>query len=559
MRHSLIFLLLISSALVKGQLPADITHFYNKYSLKYRPSESGSINPFLITVIPKSIKPPVYLINGKYPQDTALNSKLFKISGDSTYLVSKIYNQSNICYDTTPVHVFLQGINRRNAINYEFRTLTNSGKIITDWTVPFDFLNGTYASGFGEDDPEMAHIGPLRSEWNSLIKIEIREKIGKKIICGTDIFWLAQKPEVLATFNSNQLNEFFKFLDFSSKNEASFNLWTEGKELEALAKEHTFFTDQNGIIFLLKDLVYKNIIEYRVISESYSNSPWKQNEFDFNFIWLKSLQPGKFKLQLRYSIQPENISEYEFEIKASWYQSGTFKAILGISFLTLAGLIFLYIKQRYQKRKLITHLKEKEKKALELRTIRSQLNPHFIFNALSSIQGLVNSNKTEEANKYLSEFSKLLRDTLSGNSKDYNSLQTELELMNRYLKLEQLRFGFNFKISVEPSVEISSIEVPSLLIQPLVENAVKHGVAELQQNGMIEIAVTKNKNDLSISIIDNGSGFNQNELPCNGLGIKLTRERIELLNQLNKLNPIDINFSKKENTMEANLTFKEIC
>ncbi len=559
MKHLLIFLILISSALVKGQLPADITHFYKKYSLKYRPSEAGSINPFLITVIPRSIKPPVYLINGKYPQDTILNRKLFKISGDSTYLVSKIYSQSNICFDTTPVHVFVQGINRRNAINYEFRTLTNSGKIITDWTVPVDFLNGTYVSGFGEDDPEMAHIGPLRSEWNSLIKIEVREKKGERIICSTDIFWLAQKPEVLATFNSNQLNEFFKFLDFSSKNEASFNMWTEGKELEALAKEHTFFTDQNGIIFLLKDLVYKNIIEYRIISESSSNSPWKQNEFDFNFIWLKSLQPGKFKLQLRYSIQPESISEYEFDVKASWYQSGAFKAMLGAIILILIGLFIVYVKQRSQKRKLKNQLQEKEKKVLELRTIRSQLNPHFVFNALNSIQGLINLNKTEDANKYLSEFSKLLRETLSGNTKDYNPLQAELELMNRYLKLEQLRFGFNFKINVEPDINTSSIEVPSLLIQPLVENAVKHGVADLQQNGMIEIVVTKYNKDLVISIIDNGSGFSQDKLTHHGLGIKLTLERIELLNQIDKLNSIDLNFSKKENTMEANLTFKEIC
>lgn len=559
MKRLCIIPILLLSLITRSQLPKDITFYYNDYSFGYQPSRENSNTPLLIIAVPKSIKKPIYLINGRYKPDSLESSKLFQLTNDSTFFKAKIPGRVAISYDTTPVEIFIQGINKANASQYEYRMIDSLGKTISEWLTPKEFLNGTFVDGYGENDPEMAHIGPLRSRWNSFIKIEIKEKNGPKIIGHATIFWLAEKPEVAATFKSDSLNNFFRFLDFSSKNEGGFNRWTDGKELKLLSKEHTFSADQDGIVFLLKDLIHKNIIEYKITNGSTDIQPWKRNEFDFNFIWLKSLKPGKYTLQLRYTMQPENISEYNFEIKPTWYQSGLFKIIVGVIALLLFGSLILFIRQRRQKTILNRQLLEKEKKALELRAVRSQLNPHFIFNALNSIQGLMNSNKMEEANKYLSDFSALLRDTLSGNTKDYNPLQVELELMDRYLKLEKLRFHFQYSISVDSSINSSTIEVPTLIMQPLVENAVKHGVAGLLDKGLIQIIVRRNNNNISISIIDNGSGFNEPGSHSNGHGIKLTKERAELINQMHKQRLIEVSFEKKPTGMEANLNFNEIC
>ena len=113
---------------------------------------------------------------------------------------------------------------------------------------------------------------------------------------------------------------------------------------------------------------------------------------------------------------------------------------------------------------------------LELRAIRSQMNPHFIFNALSSIQNLINRSANQEANEYLIDFSRLLRKVLATSEKKLVSLSDEIEQLQLYLKLEQLRFPFSYSLAVGKNIEPDAIEIPGMLIQPFVENAVKHGM-----------------------------------------------------------------------------------
>ena len=128
----------------------------------------------------------------------------------------------------------------------------------------------------------------------------------------------------------------------------------------------------------------------------------------------------------------------------------------------------------------------KEKLEVSLQSIRSQLNPHFIFNALNSIQALINKNDTDVANKYLSDFSSLLRESLQYNDRVYIPLDIEKQMLDTYLRLEQLRFQFAYSISCS-NENLANTEIPSLLIQPLVENAVKHGISGLHEKGKIEI------------------------------------------------------------------------
>ena len=166
---------------------------------------------------------------------------------------------------------------------------------------------------------------------------------------------------------------------------------------------------------------------------------------------------------------------------------------------------------------------------LELRAIRSQMNPHFIFNALSSIQNLINRSANQEANEYLIDFSRLLRKVLATSEKKLVSLSDEIEQLQLYLKLEQLRFPFSYSLAVGKNIEPDAIEIPGMLIQPFVENAVKHGIAP-RGTGEIIIRLSLQDQLLVIDIIDDGPGM-ETETE-DGFGIRAISNEFEILKDL---------------------------
>jgi two-component system LytT family sensor kinase len=133
-----------------------------------------------------------------------------------------------------------------------------------------------------------------------------------------------------------------------------------------------------------------------------------------------------------------------------------------------------------------------------------------------------------------------MRDSLKASDKEFVSISTEIKILENYLKLEKLRFGFNYEIETSPSIDINAVEIPSLFLQPLVENAVKHGISALQEKGRLNVTFKREADDLIIIVKDNGKGFKE-ESGTSGFGLKLTRERINLLNQT--LNEQQIEFS----------------
>ena len=172
---------------------------------------------------------------------------------------------------------------------------------------------------------------------------------------------------------------------------------------------------------------------------------------------------------------------------------------------------------------------------LELKAIRSQMNPHFIFNALNSIQHLIDQGKNSDANQYLLHFSKLLRMVLATSEKKLVSLSEEIEQLELYLQLEQLRMPFEYRIDVDPSIQPANEELPGMLIQPIVENAVKHGVNG-KQSGTITVHFSKEGPVLLVEIADNGAGVLPSSLSMNGFGLKATEERLRLINKELKAN-----------------------
>jgi LytS/YehU family sensor histidine kinase len=177
----------------------------------------------------------------------------------------------------------------------------------------------------------------------------------------------------------------------------------------------------------------------------------------------------------------------------------------------------------------------------KLSALRSQMNPHFIFNSLNSIQHYIHSYQREAAEAFLSTFSTLIREILNNSSKSAIPLSDELKTIELYLNLEKARFGerLSFEINVNADLDIENILVPSMLIQPYIENAIIHGLAPKKEAGKIIIQVRQTNDNSIICIIrDNGIGRqkanelkNQKIIKNKSYGMNITQARLEILNQ----------------------------
>ena len=212
----------------------------------------------------------------------------------------------------------------------------------------------------------------------------------------------------------------------------------------------------------------------------------------------------------------------------------SFSAFLILLILTIVIAVTRSIKRREARRR--------EQIELKLSAVRSQLNPHFLFNSMSSIQYLVNNNENEKANIFLSKFAQLMRKILFQSEVELVPLNEELDTIETYLELEALRHHFNFRIQVDDSIDKFNIEIPVMLLQPFVENAVIHGIGAKSECGLITIEVKQILNNrIQVVILDNGDGMKKGTAvmkTSNGKGIQLTEKRINLMmakyqNQIN--------------------------
>lgn len=230
-----------------------------------------------------------------------------------------------------------------------------------------------------------------------------------------------------------------------------------------------------------------------------------------------------------------------------------FGVIIALISGVLFGAILTYIKKKEAK-KLAQQSKQKEVAQLQLNSVRSQLNPHFLFNALAGIQNLMNKNEIDNANKYLSKFARLTRNVLD--NKELISLTEERTLLDDYLQMEQLRFGFQYSIKASTDLDTENIEIPAMLLQPFVENAVKHGLAEKAGNGKIDVSFSKQAADLILKITDNGKGFDASKT-YQGLGLVLSKNRISLLNTIYKETPFVLNIQSDTNGTAVTITLTQ--
>lgn len=194
-------------------------------------------------------------------------------------------------------------------------------------------------------------------------------------------------------------------------------------------------------------------------------------------------------------------------------------------------------------------------KKIALQSLRREMNPHFIFNSLNSVNHFIATNNELEANQYLTKFSKLMRGVMENSTEDFIPFQQELDLLQNYLALEKTRFAdkFDYEIEVDESLNMQNLQVPGMLIQPFLENAVWHGLRYRTEKGFLKLSFGKSESHLKILIEDNGIGIEESkkqktehQKTREGRGMKNTLERIQLLNDLYKKD-ITCSIKDKEN------------
>jgi LytS/YehU family sensor histidine kinase len=178
---------------------------------------------------------------------------------------------------------------------------------------------------------------------------------------------------------------------------------------------------------------------------------------------------------------------------------------------------------------------------LALKSLRSQMNPHFIFNALNSVNHFISEKDERTANKFLAEFSQLMRLVLENSQEDFIPLDTEKEILSLYLKLEHYRFRdkFDYEIQFDHDINADAIEVPPMLIQPYIENAVWHGLRYKETKGKLLLRFHKESKNLVVEITDNGIGRKksaalktENQKKHNSTGLKNIQHRLTLINKV---------------------------
>jgi len=279
------------------------------------------------------------------------------------------------------------------------------------------------------------------------------------------------------------------------------------------------------------------VYQYRLIG---LDTAWRTASSFVNQLSYNRLSPGKYVFEIRAqapAAYQSALQRFAFEVPRPFWRQTIF-FLLTLLFAT--GIVWISLRQ--WKRSLLKkqEIREELLKS-QLVALRAQMNPHFLYNVLNTVQGLVYGNRKTEAGELLGNFSDLMRKTLQASDKQLLNLKDEIENIRLYLELEKARFeeGFSYEIITEQIEDLSSVYVPSLMLQPFVENAVKHGLLHKPGNKKVSIHFRKQDNGLHVTIDDNGIGRAQS-MEINqrskskpfSFATEALSERMELFNRL---------------------------
>jgi two-component system LytT family sensor kinase len=469
-------------------------------------------------------------------------------------VLSKNYS-IRLITDDTPIELLAMGIGSENVKDYRYRIVENDSVQLSDWKMP------QLQQKYGAKKP-YAFLGEYKARGKQLMVevINIRNynlRDGMIITWGTankltitDLFFgLKSKPSSLLNVKAEKFNR-----GYAHKFDAKTGLPLDFRFPADSLNHIRLYLKNKGVNPYDVHLVYP--IEGGIQDTIMIGSNQTADTFDINSQYMTA--PRKLEV-LIYPVGSRNArqaTKFTFEVTKIKAAQATYSLKQLIPYVVLLILLFS-VYYAYSKRKLRKIGQLKKMANLQLSSLRAQLNPHFMFNALTSIQNLVNQNDNKGANHYLTKFAQLTRQVLNATGQELISLADEVELLSTYLEMEKLRFGFNYAIVVSPEINLANMQIPSMLLQPFIENAAKHGVSIMKTGGKIKVHILKETDNLVLLVSDNGQGFDETETAeSNGVGLKLSRERIRLLNEIYSGQKIELNVSSTTAGVTIRVTLK---
>lgn len=319
--------------------------------------------------------------------------------------------------------------------------------------------------------------------------------------------------------------------------------------------------NSNNIVIEFNCRTFKNSVsvlyKYKLVGLNNSWVETRNNQVDFT-----GLPPGKYEFAVyAYNLNENwksNIERIFFTIKPAYWETNWFRILLAAIVLVIVSLFIFYrfrkVKKDFALQKRIINY-EKEMLELEQQALRLQMNPHFIFNALNSIQHAILSGKQNDAYNSLELFSSLIRGILENSKYKFITLEDEIEILKIYIQIEAKRFSsdFNYEVKIDPEIDISSIKIPPMLIQPFVENSIWHGLMPKTEGEKKLILSFDGTDDYIVcKVEDNGIGRTRaaemkSKKHATSLGTALTFNRVANINMFENKNRYAIEIYDKPN------------
>jgi ligand-binding sensor domain-containing protein len=321
---------------------------------------------------------------------------------------------------------------------------------------------------------------------------------------------------------------------------------TVSDKLQPIRDSYSLSYQDNNIDFDFAGISFKSgrEIKYYYILKGLDKS-W--NQTSDRSIHYQSLPSGNYEFQIyarnKYGVQSRTISIH-FSIATAFWNTWWFYVMIIISVIALTVFLVNQRNKRNKARIAEKRMFQNQFAILEQQALQAQMNPHFIFNCLSSIQQYILTNDRHKANQYLTDFASLIRQTLDNSGKTTIVLSDEVKYLERYLQMEKMRFGdsFSYEIAIHDDVQIHTTQIPAMLLQPFVENALRHGIRYKQEGfGKVKLSFSMDHGTLICSVKDNGVGRQKaaeqkshQPIEYQSKGVELTSKRITLLNKINE-------------------------
>ena len=446
------------------------------------------------------------------------------------------------------IGTFGGGLNKFNPITNEFKHYTTKNGLAND--VVYDIVGDKKGHLWMSTNYGLSRFNPVDE---SFINFDIRDGIQSyEYNLGT----CAKSPDGQIFFGGmNGFNCFYPE-EISKNNFIPPVIVTSVKILDHildkdLENHDTLLLEHNENFFTFEfsalDFTNPQKNAYQFKLENFE-SKWNYTDASKHFAEYTKVPSGTYIFKVKGTNSNGIWNKKDFQlviiIKTPWWQTLWFRFLVVLSMVFLISYVIL---NRYKRIKRKNELEkrfieiEKQKLNFEQTALRLQMNPHFIFNSLTSIQSFILNNDTEKAIGYLSKFSQLMRLILANSRESIVSLRNEIHLLKNYLELEKLRFGqkFDFEILIQAQLDDEFIGIPPMLIQPYIENAIIHGlVNKTQGKGLLKLKIDFHEDILEVMVEDNGVGrakameiVEKSGYQRSSRGMLITQERLDQLNK----------------------------